>query len=215
MLLKTPKISSFHIIINEQGSVMSTRSGLVHRLKRLGTLRTLTPRGQQSEQSEPLRTLSALFFSWSARILGITLVAVLGSMTPLLADAADMYRWNDSNGNPVLSDRLPPTGTPYTVVDVDRYGGKTNVIKPTTGEASSNSTSMLSDSANLATSQSNISVRVEKRPELCAQASDTVFKLETFARIRTTDANGEVRFMTDSERAEQLKIAQEVAEANC
>jgi len=30
-----------------------------------------------------------------------------------LAAASPTYRWVDGNGNPVLSDRPPPTGTPY------------------------------------------------------------------------------------------------------
>ena len=30
------------------------------------------------------------------------------------ADANPTYRWIDDNGNPVLSDRPPPTVTPYT-----------------------------------------------------------------------------------------------------
>jgi len=34
------------------------------------------------------------------------------------ADASPTYRWVDDNGNPVLSDRPPPTGTPYTEIEI-------------------------------------------------------------------------------------------------
>jgi hypothetical protein len=58
-------------------------------------------------------------------------------------------------------------------------------------------------------------VKIEKHPELCDQAKDNVFKLETFPRIRVTDDDGTVRFMTDEEREKQLATAREVAAANC
>lgn len=164
------------------------------------------------------RILPALPLSLISSMRNIMLVAAIGSMIPVIANAADMYRWNDDNGNPVLSDRPPPTGTPYTVIDVDRYGNKANAVKPTSrseDDIGASPNSMLSDTGGPSTLQSTAKVRVEKRPELCEQASDTIFKLETFARIRTTDANGEVRFMTENERSEQLEIARDVAQANC
>ena len=34
------------------------------------------------------------------------------------AGASPTYRWVDDNGNPVLSDRPPPTGTPYTEIEI-------------------------------------------------------------------------------------------------
>ena len=38
--------------------------------------------------------------------------------------ASTTYRWVDENGNPVLSDRPPPAGTPYTEVDGSRGFGR-------------------------------------------------------------------------------------------
>ena len=34
------------------------------------------------------------------------------------AGASPTYRWVDDNGNPVLSDRPPPAGTPYTEIEI-------------------------------------------------------------------------------------------------
>ena len=56
---------------------------------------------------------------------------------------------------------------------------------------------------------------VEPQPALCDQARDNIFKLETFARMRVQDDSGEVRFMTDDERASQLSTAYQVRDANC
>jgi len=56
---------------------------------------------------------------------------------------------------------------------------------------------------------------VEKSPDLCQQATDNIATLETFARIRTTDPDGTVRFLTREEIEGQLAVAKSVAEVNC
>ena len=135
------------------------------------------------------------------------------------ADASPTYRWVDDNGNPVLSDRPPETATPYTEVGVDtgfrRYPKPvaTETAEPG-GQASASSTSA-SLTANATDGQSNRVEVVEAQPALCEQAKDNIFKLETFPRMRVQDDDGEVRFMSDEERATQLATAYKVRDANC
>ena len=54
------------------------------------------------------------------------------------ASANTTYRWVDQNGNPVLSDRPPEAGVPYTEVGVDsgfkRYPKPTGMNKPDTND---------------------------------------------------------------------------------
>ena len=135
------------------------------------------------------------------------------------ADAGPTYRWVDDNGNPVLSDRPPETGVPYTEVGVDT--GFRRYPKPVAdetaepvGQASAGSTPA-SPLASTNGAEANPTNVVETHPALCEQAKDNIFKLETFPRMRVQDDDGEVRFMSDEERATQLATAYEVRDANC
>ncbi len=122
-----------------------------------------------------------------------------------------LYRWNDAAGNPVISDRAPPHGVPYTTLNNARYGvdrrGQNNTSAPPDGDAAPNSKTLVAELP-------AATVVIEKRPELCERARDNVFKLETFPRIRV-EQDDEVRFMTDEERAQQLETARNVVAANC
>ena len=135
------------------------------------------------------------------------------------AGASPTYRWVDDNGNPVLSDRPPETGTPYTEVGVDtgfrRYPKP--IASDTTepgGQAPAGST-LASPLASSNGAEANATKVLEAHPALCEQAEDNIFKLETFPRMRVRDDDGEVRFMSDEERATQLATAYKVRDANC
>ena len=135
------------------------------------------------------------------------------------ASANTTYRWVDQNGNPVLSDRPPEAGIPYTEVGVDsgfkRYPKPTHVNEPDvneSGQAGASSTDLSPASATSAPARIEV---VSPQPDLCDQAQDNIFKLETFPRMRVQDENGEVRFMTDGERSAQLAAAYRVRDANC
>jgi len=137
-----------------------------------------------------------------------------------LSFAGDLYRWNDGNGNPVMSDRPPPAGPPYTVINAERYGANTNVVSPVTNQVGNPASADTkreygSEGGSMGNREVAKRVRIEKHPELCAQAKEAIFQLETFPRVRVTDDSGEVRFMTDTERTEQLNRAREVEAANC
>ena len=140
----------------------------------------------------------------SAILIGVTASAV----------SAETFRWIDDNGNPVLSDRPPPSGTPYTeVVSGGGFGpSRSSSDAPSSGPESSSSAFMAPTADGQAVAQD---AATYKQPELCEQAKDTIFKLETFPRARVKDETGEVRFMTDSERSQQLQTAKLVRDAHC
>ena len=135
------------------------------------------------------------------------------------AAAGPTYRWVDNNGNPVLSDRPPKAGIPYTEVGVDT--GFRRYPKPVATETAEPGGQAPAGSASVSTLASstgagaNPTTVVEAHPALCEQAKDNIFKLETFPRMRVQDDNGEVRFMSDEERATQLATAYKVRDANC
>ena len=143
-------------------------------------------------------------------------VAIALSQT---VSANTTYRWVDQNGNPVLSDRPPEAGIPYTEVGVDsgfkRYPKPTGMGEPDVNEFDGTGASSTDlSSASATSSPARIEV-VSPQPDLCDQAQDNIFKLETFPRMRVQDENGEVRFMTDEERSAQLATAYRVRDANC
>ena len=135
------------------------------------------------------------------------------------ADAGPTYRWVDDNGNPVLSDRPPETAIPYTEVGVNtafrRYPKPAATETPEPGGQAPADSASASLAANATDGQSNRAEVVEAQPALCEQARDNIFKLETFPRMRVQDDDGEVRFMSDQERATQLATAYKVRDANC
>jgi hypothetical protein len=142
--------------------------------------------------------------------LCIALIAALASISPAMA-RDKMFRWIDANGTPVLSDRPPPAGTAYTLVDPLNQNSQSLRRRP---DASSEPASSSVQSA-ISPTLAGARVVIEKKPELCERARDNIFKLETFPRIRATDADGTVRFLTDQERAERLNTARAVEQANC
>ena len=67
----------------------------------------------------------------SKRIAGVAAIIaglVLTSMN-VMADAT-LYRWKDSQGNMVMSDRQPPAGTEYEAISTD-----SSVVRRVEGEA--------------------------------------------------------------------------------
>ena len=135
------------------------------------------------------------------------------------AAANPTYRWVDDNGNPVLSDRPPETGVPYTEVGVDtgfkRYPKPVASDNAEPGGQPPAGTASGSTLASSTGAEANPTTVVEAHPALCEQAKDNIFKLETFPRMRVQDDDGEVRFMSDEERAQQLQTAQSVRDAHC
>ena len=135
------------------------------------------------------------------------------------ADASPTYRWVDDNGNPVLSDRPPKAGIPYTEVGVEagfkRYPKPvaTETAEPVGQASAGNSSASPLTSSNGA--EANPTQVVAADPALCEQAKDNIFKLETFPRMRVRGDDGAVRFMSDEERATQLATAYKVRDANC
>lgn len=146
--------------------------------------------------------------------IAITL-GVVSSIFPAVSDAGTLYRWNDAKGRPVISDRQPPVGTPYTVLNDGRFGVIKKAPTTTPNEPTQQAVSENQRAKKSVAGSNDEKVVVEKHPELCAQAKENIFKLETFPRMRVEDDDGTVRFMSDAERAAQLKTAREVAKANC
>ena len=123
--------------------------------------------------------------------------------------ATKMYRWTDANGNPVVSDRPPPAGTPYTEIS-DSYSPETRkqALRDTPGARRPSEPTPVAGSDDLPTAG-------QKVRELCQRALDHIDKLENAPTIATTDGAGNVRVLSDEERAQQLADARAMAAKHC
>ncbi|MFV8817834.1 DUF4124 domain-containing protein [Haliea sp. E17] len=136
------------------------------------------------------------------------------------AAAGSIYRWLDASGNTVVSDRPPPAGTEYEVVS----GTTGHVVPPppepeTTPQATSGMQIVQEPpklpNAGAPPPAQTTGFRPDKDPELCKQARANKLMLDTKPRIRITDENGELRFLTDEERAAEKTRTAEAIDAYC
>ena len=142
----------------------------------------------------------------------LAVAAVLLIISSLSANAGrDYYRWLDERGNLVHSDRPPPKGVDYEVVStgssltrqVDAEQGVVPAeVEPRVGN----------DFEQVDTRQSQA---VKKNPEACQRARDNLAQLDSHARIRLRNDQGEVRYLSEEEKSAEREKAIIAIEAFC
>jgi hypothetical protein len=154
-----------------------------------------------------------------ATTLAMTLLpaALAAAIATLPASATEYYKWLDERGQLVISDRPPVDPTIDYEYHGERFGRTPTRLfdsdaEPARGKVVDNGTAVKSPPT------------AERRPtarpardldeEKCAAARERLFKLETFPRKRVEE-DGEIRFMTDEEVEEQLRINRELVERHC
>jgi hypothetical protein len=145
----------------------------------------------------------------------LSLYAVLAALlvTTSLSHAADStyYRWADEHGNPVHSDRPPPEGIDYEVVStgsrmVRKVSAEEGAVPADIQPSPGNEFSQVDTAENTA---------IKKNPEFCARARDNLEALDTYARIRIRDDNGEYRYIDEEEKEEQRIQARDLIRRHC
>jgi len=85
--------------------------------------------------------------------------------------------------------------------------------QPTTIEAQSEpATKQNNDAAPPATATNAI---IKKNPEYCEAAKKNLETLSMHGRIRLSDADGNIRYLNEDEKAEQLATAQAIIAQHC
>lgn len=140
---------------------------------------------------------------WKAT-LGFISLCVLSS-----ASADTLYRWTDAQGNPVISDRPPPAGTRYTTVNSARYGATAGNKQTDKGQPDANP-GPREQSGEQPGAQSQ-----PRNPAQCDIAQRNIYALNNHARIRVTEPDGTVKYLTEAERAQALAQAQASADFHC
>ena len=148
----------------------------------------------------------------SKRIAGVAAIIaglVLTSMN-VMADAT-LYRWKDSQGNMVMSDRQPPAGTEYEAISTD-----SSVVRRVEGEAPPEQVvSKPRAKADPTPEPKAVRTVYEKNPEYCASARKNLTVIDQSARIRMQDKNGEYYYISDEQREAERQKNLEVIELHC
>jgi len=124
------------------------------------------------------------------------------------------YRWVDASGTEVNSDRPPPAGIEYETVSTT-----TNLLQPgkaeeapATSEAQSAKPAEEKSAAPPAGSTNTI---FQKNPEYCETARKNLEALNTHARIRVPDGNGNYRYIDEEEKVAQRTTAEAIIAQHC
>lgn len=128
-----------------------------------------------------------------------------------LSAAENHYRWLNEHGNPVHSDRPPPAGIDYEVIST-----KSGLKRVVSGEQEP--------------VPREIEPRVDKEfeqvprepqadagknPETCNIARKNLETLNTFARVRVRDDQGDIQYLSDEEKAAQRNEAEALIRQHC
>jgi hypothetical protein len=141
----------------------------------------------------------------------LVLVTVVLTLMGSYASAGQtLYRWTDERGNPVTSDRPPPTGVEYEVISTD-----SSMVRQVDSEEGAVPLKVKPTPSNNFEQVNTKNPTIEKNPEYCARAQDNLLQLDTHARIRLRNDQGEVRFLNVEEKITEREKALASIETYC
>lgn len=147
----------------------------------------------------------------SAVATAMVLISLSGGAS---AAGGTYYRWIDASGTEVNSDRPPPAGIEYETVSTN-----TNLLQPgepqqapATSEAPS---AQPAEEKSAAAPAASVRTIIKKNPEYCEAARKNLETLSTHARIRISDADGNIRYIDEKEKAEQRATAEAIIAQHC
>ncbi|RMH35212.1 MAG: DUF4124 domain-containing protein [Gammaproteobacteria bacterium] len=144
------------------------------------------------------------------------LVYVLSVITGLaiaaLSLAADkMYVWKDKKGVPHYTETPPPPGIPFKVIEI-----QSSAQNPAARRTSQRPTSAPSPEATKTDpTKQQLDRYREARRHNCEVAKKNLYTLQNVARIKITDASGEVRLLTDEEKQQRIEESKKQIKEFC
>jgi len=144
----------------------------------------------------------------------ILMLALIMCTTPGLAAGASVYKWTDENGVTHFGDRQP-TGSKAEQVDV-RSGnrsptGERQSPQERLNELEQNQQNEAQEREETAAEEA----RRKQREANCATARSNLDVINSNARIRTEDEDGELRYLSPEEIDERRQEFEKVVEENC
>ncbi len=150
--------------------------------------------------------------SLSRTILGFVFVVALCLQAAGSFAAEDgYYKWTDEKGRPHHSDRPPPAGIAYEFLASD---GSTR-RQVSAEESRSSSVPKKAAPTQPKEPISEEAGAVVKNSAYCDQAKANLDTLNSKARVRIRDAEGNIRFLTEDEKEAQRQKAQDLIAVHC
>jgi len=135
-------------------------------------------------------------------------LALLLGASALQAEQAGYYRWKDDKGQ-FQATQQPPSDRPSEYVKLS-----TGKSTPTTPDGDSG-TAPAQNTPQSKGDPGRLEGLPDRNPEKCKEARNTQAVLDSHARIRSKDDNGEYRYLTPEEISEQKRLAKESADIYC
>lgn len=123
------------------------------------------------------------------------------------AQAQEIYRWHDKNGQLHVSQVPPPAGTDYEILSLDPKQAPQVVKAVRTGQASATKPVTAAQVQEL--QQQVNAVNAQLQIQNCAQAQENQQRLLADGPVAFNSTDGKPVPLNEEMRAEQLKIAQQ------
>jgi hypothetical protein len=140
-----------------------------------------------------------------------SLIVLLATCSLHAAAADSHYRWLDSRGNTVLSDRPPPAGTDYEVIST--RSGLKRVVKGDEGAVPREVTPKVGNE--FTPVPRGTETASLKNPEICNIARKNLETLNTFARVQVRNEQGDFQYLSDEEKEAQRNEAETLIRQHC
>jgi hypothetical protein len=145
------------------------------------------------------------------RICALLLAVAVPTLCGSLANAGQVvYRWMDSQGNPVNSDRPPPVGTEYEVISTN-----SSMVRAVDADEGAVPLKVKPSPDNQFEPVDTATPKIEKNPEYCQRAQENLAALDSKVRIQMRNEQGEVHFLTEEERNVQRQKALDTIKVHC
>jgi hypothetical protein len=144
------------------------------------------------------------------RSITLILAVLVGGVCLQLQAGETYYRWKDEQGRAMHSDRPPPTGTEYEVIS----SNSSLVRKVDASEGAVPASTQSTPGNEFQAAREELEV-IKKNPEMCTRARGNLDSLQSAARIRLRNANGEYEFLSDEEKQKQIDKAQDLIDVHC
>jgi Domain of unknown function (DUF4124) len=151
----------------------------------------------------------------------VLLPGVLGALLALVtpAHAQQLYKWVDSNGRVQYSDRKPPDGGKQ----VQEVHGAVSSIGSQGGGAGGKSPAELDkdfqkrhqEQAEAQQKQQQAGAEQKQRSESCDAARRNLAALQSGVRIQRYNENGEISYLDDAGRPQEIARSQQLVQQNC
>ena len=141
----------------------------------------------------------------------VLVAAALLLFAALAANAGqNVYRWTDAKGNQVNSDRPPPQGVKYEVISTN-----SSMVRPVDADEGAVPRTVKPSASNDFEPVDTSAPKIEKNPEFCKRAQDNLATLNSKARIKMRDDQGEIRYLSEEDKETERTKALETIKLNC